>query len=641
MEESYKLFKSADDLSDSVLLNMISRRASKASGFWESQFDLSNVREKNRKYYLGSYLDEEVFDEDDRRYQDNRIFANVRTILPFVTARITQPEVLPSSNKQAAKTFAASFEMSLQGQMEKQYGKEKVRLMVQDNLAGERVGIGKWRYNRATDDLILERVDPRTVIIGYHSKQYEEPDFLQHELKKTVADLCLMFPEKKDKLYMALGIDKGTESQFERELDVKETWMYLPDENMMPYLYVCWSYQSILLGKEGDPNWKKDGSNVLDHQMMPFFFINFLNNGDHLIDETSFVEQSLWLQRIVDKRGQTIAQNAEYGGIGVPVFSSEAMSTEDAAKVKFSPEQRIVLNTQVQGNFDVWKAGDLQNFIIEDKFDTRNSVDNIWGAYNIFRGEQSDNKTLGQDVLLRDQASGRQQELIDAIDAGMERCYQILAQLMYRYFDEEHYYPYIGEDGSFAVAMVKQKDVDTGVTIRVKAGTSLPVDREQQRAATVKLFEMKGIDPYTAYKMFGFDDPETMTSRLVTWMSDPAKYLQDVKGEETSEEAEVDLRVVISGGEPQERDDIDGIYINHLNNFLLTNEYEQLPKNTQTRVSDFIRAVMAKGQAKLDKLQNQLPSAEDVVNFNQQTAVQEQPTPSEGQTAPPPVSPPI
>lgn len=636
--EEYKLFKSADELDDQVLMNMIERKVNAARGFWQTNFNLDSVREDNLKYYLGTYQDEELEDPDtDRRYYDPRIFSAIRTQLPFVTARITQPEVYPSSNKRRSVVFASEFEMALKGHAEKVYSREKVRLAAQDNLKGERVGLLKWRYDILKDDILLEHVDPRRVVISPDAKLYEEPPFLQEEVDMTVEQICKMFPEKEEKLFRALSIEKGTLSQLEKQLPVKETWMYLPDENYEPYLYVCYSWNKIMLGKDEDPNWRKGKPNVLDHQMIPYMFINFLNDGKHLIDHTSFIEQAKYLQRTQDKRGSTIAQNAEYGGIGVPVFGSDAITQTDAAKVKFSPEQRIILSQQVQGNFDVWRAGDMPNFVIEDKFDARNEIDNTFGTPNIFRGEQSNNNTATQDVLIRNQAENRQQELIDAIDAMMERFYQLLAQLMYRYFDSEHYYPYIGENGDFAVAMVKQTDIDTGISIRVKAGTSLPIDREQQRAAIMELAKLNLVDPYTLYKLYGFDDPEIMTDRLLMYSSAPDKYLQDIRGEETSREAEVDLKIALSGKTPEEREDIDPAYIEHLNKFLLTSEYEQLSDAKQVLVSDFIKLRMSQAQKKLDKLQNQLPNPQDVIQFNQAQATQEQSlAPQQGQPAPQP-----
>lgn len=605
MEDDKKIFD-ADSMSDQVFANTVKRRYEEASGHWESKYNLKSVRSKNNRDYLAKYVDEQLIDERyEEVYVDNRQFTSVRTIVPFLTARITQPEVTPVNGDDLSLQFAKDFEEALQRHAVKQMARAKVRLAVQDVLRGERVGVLKWRYDAFLDTVILERCKPNSITIGKRSSQFEEPDFVRHTQKRSVGDLVKQFPEKKDKIYELFGIDKGTPSQLEREYKINEDWIWVDLEEEKT-LVVGWTYQNFCFGKMKDPNWNYKGKNVADKSMVPFIFINFLNDGEGYLDQTSFMEQARWLQSNYNKRGQTIAESAKYGGTGVPIFAKGSISQKDVAKIHFSPIQRVLLDTpDVSKSFTTWQATPLPQFIVEDKYDDRNSIDNIWGTPNIFRGEQSKNNTLGQDVIVRDQAEGRQSDPVDCIDDAMERFYIIEAQMMYRYFTEDKFYNYLGNDGKFVSIVVSKPRIakNIGIEIGVNAGTSLPIDRAQKRATIMELLKLNKVGTLTAYKELGvFEDPEEAFKDYVMEQLDPKAMLDETDKRVFDREANEDLQLVIGGKVPDERDELPETYLNFLNEYLLSDKYKFLTADEQARVSEFIDAVLQKASRQMNKL---------------------------------------
>ena len=609
-----------NDIPDDVFLSATKRRRNEAEGFWDKRQSLKEVREKNNKEYLASYIDEQLVDERYQEvYNDNRQFTSIRTIVPFLTARITAPEVIPANGNDLSIQFAEDFEKVMQRHAEKQMARAKIRLAVQDVLRGERVGLLKWRYDGTMKNVVLEHVPTDSVIIGKRSRLFEEPDYLCHTLKKSVSDLLRMFPDKADDIKKLYGITRGTQSQLETVYDIREEWMWMEVDDKKE-LIVGWSWQNYLFGKIKDPNWNENGKNVLESPMIPFVFFNFLNDGSGYIDQTSFIEQAKWLQQNYNKRGQTIAENAKYGGTGVPIFAKGAISQKDVAKVRFSPIQRVLLDTaDVSKAFTTWQGGSLPQYIVEDKYDERNSIDNIWGTPNVFRGEQSKNNTLGQDVMIRNQAEGRLSDPVDCIDDSMTRFYLLEAQFMYRYFDEQKYYNYIGNDGKFVSLVISQQDIakNIGIQINVKAGTSLPIDRAQKRATIMELLKNNKIGTLTAYKELQlFDDPEAAYKEFVLEQLDPATSLSEADKQVFSREANQDLMMVIGGKEPEEREDIEDEYLAYLNDWLLKDKYmilQQKNPDAAARVSDFVDKIIAKAQRKADKMAMQ-PAPEATAN---------------------------
>jgi len=643
-----KAIYNAESLPDTTFGSMVKRRRNEAEEHWNKTQSLKEVRSRNNKDYLAKYIEDTLVDD---RYQevyvDNRQFTSVRTIVPFLTARITAPEVTPAKGTDLAIQFAHDFEEVLQRHLSRQQGRSKVRLIAQDLLRGERVGVGKWRYDAARKTVIFERCKPNSILIGKRSSLFEEPDFVGHTIERTVGELLQQFPDKEKKILELFGIEKGVPSQLEKQYDINEDWIWVHVDGKKELL-VGWSWQNFVFGKIKDPNWDEKGNNVIDEQMMPFVFLNFLNNGDGYIDDTSFMEQARWLQSNYNKRGQTIAENAKYGGTGVPIFAKGAITQKDVAKIRFSPIQRVLLDTNdVTKAFTTWQSQNLTQYIVEDKYDDRNSIDNIWGTPNIFRGEQSKNNTLGQDVMVRDQAEGRLGDPVDCIDDMMTRSYKIEAQLIYRYFDEAAYYNYIGSDGKFVSIVVDQKQIadNLGIQIDVKAGTSLPIDRAQKRATIMKLVERNRIGTLTAYKELGiFEDPEAAYKEFLLEQADPKASLEEVDKQVFDREANEDLQIVIGGKDPEEREDISEEYVQYLINWLETDKYKLLEEEdpeASARVSQFIDAIVAKMQRKADKIAMQpAPAGEEPpVPPEMQAAAEAQgQPPMTPPNAPPPIS---
>lgn len=614
MKEDTIYFTGMDDV---MFLNACKRRRQEAEGHWQ-KYGLQKIREQNVKDYLAKYVEEQLVDE---RYQevyvDNRQFTSVRTLTPFLAGRVTAAEVTPANGSDLAIQFAHDFEEALQKYTEKQQGRAKMRLGIQDVLKGERVGILKLRYDGVLKKILIEHVNPRKITMGKRGRQFEELDYLGEDLERSVYDLVATFPDKADKIKKLFGIEKGTPSQMEKVYTIKEEWMWIDVDNKKE-LCVGWTYQNFCFGKIDNPNWNRNGKNILESPMLPYVFINFLSSGDGHIDETSFMEQSHWSQKNYNKRGQTIAENAKYGGTGVPIFAKGSIQQKDVAKIRFSPIQRVLLDSaDVNKSFTVWQSTPLPNYIMEDKADLRDSIDNIWGSNAALRGQETQNKTLGQDVINRDQAEGRLADPVDCVDDSMTRLYQLLAQMFYCYNTEEQYVKYLGNDGKFVALAIHKAEIakNVGIEINVKAGTSLPIDRAQKRATVMELIKANKIGTLTAYKELDiFEDPEAAYKEYLLETVDPATSLQEVDKNKFNREANEDLQLVIGGKEPEEREDINEEYGAYLQEWLETDKYMMLQQSDEeaaARVSSFVDHIIEKLSRKANKIAMQPMQQED------------------------------
>jgi hypothetical protein len=617
------LAKAVDGLDSSELAEMLDAKIEESKGFWNGgKYKLDKRTQENEKFYLGEQVSDDDDGEQDNLTLDNRIFSSVRTIVPYVTTRITEPEVYPSSNSVAAKKFANDLEKALHIKADKENVKAKAKFSVEDAIIRRR-GYLKPRYDAATKNFFsVEYVPAESIIIDHKARSYEEPRYFRHCLEKSVDDLVIMFPDKEERIKELFNIkETSSKADYQALHDINEDWSFVTIKGELD-LVVCWSYKKEALGVIKDPNWRYGKTNFLENHMMPLVFFNVLNDGRTYIDKTSYVEQAKYSQNTIDKRGKQIGENAGLGSVGMPIVDSEALDEEQTEYLTYQGDTAIVLKVpdgkRIQDVFDTWKASTLPADVYKDKVDSIEAVNNAFGASSINQGVQSDNNTLGQDILLRDQSQGRQQDIVDAIDAAMNRLYLLMAQFMLVYGEEDELFRYVGENSEFDYIIMNTSSLDTNAEIRVKAGTSMPIDKSQRRATAKESANMKMIDPLSYWEIMDEPNAQKYAKRLMDFMADPKAFLSDTEEEIFNRDAYVDIEMIKQKQVPPFRDDLDKSYFDYLNKYVLSGDLEspKIDAEVKQAISSFIDIQLARGQKMLGMAETQLPTPQDVQTHN-------------------------
>lgn len=615
------------DEKDTAWIESLNKRVGESQSHWNSKYKLDQATKKNEKLYLNESTDD--FDDDERR-ADNRIFSSIRTIVPYVTTRITEPEVLPSANSNEAKKFAEDFEKAIYAKADTEKVRQKMKFALEDAIIRRR-GYLKLRYDPQTGNFCkVEYVPAESIIVDHKARPYEELRYFRHILDMSVKDMLTMFPDAKNKILTEFGLKADSPSaEFDKCYKVNEDWCFEPGKDGLD-LTVTWHYDKCMFEKLQDPNWRYGKTNFLDQHMMPLVYVNVLNDGRGHIDKTSFVEQAEGLQENVYERGNQISKNAGLGNTGMPVVNSGVLADDQSQYLEFEEDTVLELDlpegSRISDHFDVWKAGAMPNFVFDDKIDSRNAIDNAFGTPNVFRGEQSTNNTLGQDVLVRDQAFGRQQEMVDSIDAAAERLYVLMAQFLLVYGNEQELFKFVGDNAQFDYVLINTDNLDTNVLIRVKSGTSMPIDRAQRRATADKAASMNMIDPLTYWEIMDEGNAEKYAKRLVDFTNDPGGYMKDVNEEAFDRNAFVDIELMKQGATPPFRKDLPKEYFDYLNQWILNGNLEDpdIDPVAKETIRQFIDIQLARGQQMLGMAETQLPTTEEVNAANEQTDQQNQ-----------------
>ena len=615
--EEYELFDL--DLSDGDLNNMLIKSLQRNIDHWDGEpFSFGKVDDENVRYLLGEQFDRKYLRQGEEPVIDNRMFTATRAVLAYVNARVATPEVAPSGSDKHKIQFAKDFQHALYQHGVDNMLNRKAKAATKNLVVRKRAFL-KLRFDPnqgAYGDIIVETIDPADIIVDRFATYLNEPNTIYHRQRCTVEELISKFPKKKDAIQKALGIKRGVFTQRSQQITYYETWFGYYDKQNVRRQGLAWFLPqgNLVLGKMQNPNWIYTGDDVQDklvnfssEPIKPFITFNYLNNGKSYLDETSLFDQARPQQKALNKRSQQVMENADYVN-GRWVADSEAMSQDDATKFINKNPKTIALvksqNRPVKDSINVFDAQSLPNYVENLIYDHRNEIDQIMGTPNIFRGQQqSDANTLGENILIKQQAGALQDDLATSIDEAMTDYYRKLAQMMKVYYTEDHWFQIKGDDGKFDFVMLNGESLDGNVKISVEAGSTLPNDKQEMRAVIIKASEQNRIDNLSYWEgmIYGkLPDPETIVERLIKETNDPATYLQTVEQEAFNRDADVDLTLLINNKAPVERDDYPQGYLEHFNKYVMSNAYTQLAPDAQQRITAFLGDIAMKAMRTAD-----------------------------------------
>lgn len=603
------------DLEDDQLIKICSNQLEDDISHWEKEpWLLSQTDKENIAYMIGVQKDGTVANPNTQTpYVDNRLFASVRAMLAYATGQPAKPELLPSKTDAKYQHIARQTGMGLYQHVLDHNVNDDFRLATK-NLISRKRGCIKLRFDEdygPFGDIRTENVDPADVVVGRFSKYGQNPERIYHKQKASIQALADKFPDQKDVIFAYYGFKRGVYSQTSRIVTYWECWFSYYDPNDGKCEGLCWFIPNsdIILGKMKNPNWIYKGSkkqqkitNMTNAPIKPFVWLNYWNTGRSFIDETCLFDQGRPLQDILNKRGRQIVENADYANPRV-LANGSLWDEGDAKKfVNKSPKTIGLLNNMtpdanINNAVMVIQPSQLPSFVMEDKLDARNELDTMMGTPSQFRGSQSSsaaNPTLGQDILIKNQAGALQDDLVGVVNNSWETYYTYLLQMMNTYLDDDYFVMSKGQDGEYNHIMLNSDTIDTNVRVTITVDSTLPLDKQSQRATAMQLAQMNRIDDLSLFEILGMPDPEKLTERKLRWEIDRFTYMSSIEQQLMSNEAESDLTLIINGKVPEERDDYDEDYLNHFNLFITSNRFHKLPPATQQKLINFLHGVANK-----------------------------------------------
>jgi hypothetical protein len=246
--------------------------------------------------------------------------------------------------------------------------------------------------------------------------------------------------------------------------------------------------------------------------------------GEMPIDVTSRIEQVIYLQDNVNKRGKQISDIADHAR-GKNVFSSDSgMTKSDIELIDMGdPNQDIFVDGRVN---EVW------SFIpgVEEQEMTRSRVFSKMGAHATTRGErEADETATGRQILREGDFTKQDDEVEDTINTAAEQMADAAMQMIKLRYTEDHLVKILGEDGVVVFERINQDYVEDGMEITVAASA---VDKLRRKREAFELAGISMTDPLTFFEDIEVPDPKERAERLMIFTMSPEMYHQKYISEE-------------------------------------------------------------------------------------------------------------
>lgn len=501
---------------------------------YKNKFNYDGRASRNRKYYLGDQVDTSSLRDDQEKGVDNVIFRDMETLIPIANSRVPELSITPTFKNQQTREYATSTKKGLQTEWEVlQKMKKKIGIAIRNHQI-HYVAALKCGYDMETNKNWTEHVSGDDILVS------KDGSFVAEYIRdETLGDILDRFPEKEKEILTALGYGiKPVKEILDSPVTYIEAWT---NE------YVGWILDTIPLGMEKNPYFDYDGDDVngqkvkfnqFDAPRHPYIFLNYYNLGRHIMDDTTLIEQSIGAQDWINKRKRQIGANADSTN-GHWVTSGDFISKEEFAKLEGAIDEKIWLQKGLPKDGFVKITGQpLPDYIYNDLQDSRMAVDNIFGTHSTTRGEESGNRNLGQDILMKDQDFGRMDGYVrDGIEAFAQDWFEYQYHLYLVFATEDKSIP-IPEDDDFEsdnvifsrsrVPLIQKNDgtiIPVPVILKVQQGSTLPQDdvAEYQRAVQMKDI----LSPLDFFRKMGEPNPRELTKNLLIWMHNPMQLFKD------------------------------------------------------------------------------------------------------------------
>lgn len=535
-------------LDDEEIAVAIGNRVQNSETFWNSELNLDAKRDKAESYWLGTYFDTSKLHEGFQvPYQDNRIFVAIETLIPLALARPPQPIVMEAYDTEASRELAKSVEKWLLSKYEDLYMKGKFMMVARHLLIGYRTAVMKYRWDAEMGQLMqdgtrfgdvnVEVKRPQRVVIDAAAQDTNNIPLVGEYLTASVDELCSLYPKKKDHIYQRCGFQSGVAPDLNKRMGYVETWFDFHKRGTGESISaVAWKMQDLVLDSMKNPNWNYGGQetdqfgntvplNFCDKPQKPYVFFNFLNLGRYVLDDTSLTDQAMVLQDVLDKRGRQIVENADQANSGT-VINSDMIKASEVAKLIGDPGEKLMVKGDVRMAADRLPTNMLPEYVMQDKLDARNEIDNIFATHGATRGEVTGNKALGQDVLSQRGDGSRIQTLGTSIEDGADRLYKGLVQMGKVFYDLPQLQRYSSPDSSTSFTEFGQQQIEPGIKVRVKSGSVAPENHESKKQETIQM--MAVLDPLSIAEGLNKENPKEFAKRMMYYKVFPDKYLSEV-----------------------------------------------------------------------------------------------------------------
>jgi hypothetical protein len=582
------------EIKDEKLIENINQRIEDSKTYYNDSngFDLEQKRSENLRMYLGVQADAADYYDQEEPYIENQIRRAVDSIVAYATARTPQSVCTPAEDTPQAKKFAAN--------LEKAHNLHSVEFDLRGIIE---ICVRSWLLNQAA--YILLEFDPSygdngeiiprfipcdELVVDKNARYGDNPEFITIYEKHSIEELLYTYPEKKQEIMDSMGIKRVGPKNVAVEVVIKKTWFTYWAKDGKPKEAIAVHYDNVMLGKFRDVNWLEGRQNFLHAPVKPIIPLNVINDGKHWIDFSTPLDDGIRMQKLLNARGKQISLNASRSN-GTTVVDGKAsgLTKEDVENWTGGENQKIYLKKKAQGvpidNVIHQIPGqDVKPFVIQDKQDMRNQLSSLMSVPVDQTGADlsGDDTTLGQDLLKKSNDDARQDMIVRALDRMLYKYFNLLTQMMFVWYDEDHFFPWLDSDGSFEKIVIKRYYFDDGMRVNVKGSSTIAFDKNREQAMMMHFADKNQMSLLDSFRIAGFENPQKLYDNWAKQQKDPFELVRDANDAYDDGDAYAEFLELMNGKEPPFKEDASKDFILTLRKLMLSNKYLKADKKYQT-----------------------------------------------------------
>ncbi len=498
------------------------------------------------RYYLGYQTDVGDIAPYKAKSVYNRIFEGTETIVPVVTGSAHQFIAIPGEENDLSVERAKR----LQKVLSRKYADIEMQRLLEEatrDIILKRFGVLEWFWDANLDDVNVRTLDPRLVLIprlrvdanGGLPYTLELQEYVRDEIEEFFPGINPddLVVGRRNEAFSQLDPYEPRPSLMESEVDnhvyqvilakTPEYWVYKQNETIlkrMPNPYYDFEGTEEKT-EETKPNGKikvktyKRFLNHLDRPRINLVFLTPFTTGEAPVSDTSLAEIALPIQDDINVQKRQIINNLLQMGNGQIYIDADAMPQELIDQITSEPGLVMVGKNLASENRIRREAGvQLPEAHFANLQDSIVAFDNVFGTQAALRG-QSQGGTLGGQIMNRDQALSRVEQITRVLNRGVAMVADGLVQMMKMYYTEEQLVKILGKDGAIEFVRFKNKDIEDGVVIDVKSGVPVMLDPQARFNQAIQLWQLGALDPETLFERLDFADPQMAAQKLAAWKS--------------------------------------------------------------------------------------------------------------------------
>lgn len=600
-------------MSDEEIAKAVGNRVKQSENYWNEKLTLDKIRTNVDSFYLNNYYSQDDLYDFQVEYKDNRLFVAIETLVALAISKPPQPIVMQSYDTDASYELAQNLQKALLCKYEDLYLKGKFQMIARHLLMGYRLGVMKVRWDDTIGvlqddgtrfgDLAVDVVRPQRIVLDAGAQYIGDVPLIAEYRSSSLEELCEKYPDKKDEIMTASGKKRGQLTSREGHVELHFTTF---KENKQTEAIV-WKYKDVILDSTKTPFWNYDETytdatgrtrqaNFLPKPTKPYVLFNFTNLGRWVIDDTSLMDQAIPLQKIANKIGRQIVENAEQANSGT-IWNSLMVDPDDVSKLLGDPGEKVVAKGDVTKAAARLPYNELAQYVRDERMDARNEIDNLFSTHGASRGETTGSKTLGQDVMSQRGDAARINVLATSIEDGGDRLYKFETQVFKVFYDIPQLFRYSTEDSVSPQFFGFSRDqIEDNVGIRVKTGSVIPEDPIAQKQETMEMAPL--LDPFNLAKGLNKPNPKEWAKQNLMYKLFPDQYMTEIldytPGQNSSDPRALGhLQMLINGKEVPPEQNPTKAYLATMQAFIESDNFKQLSQEQQQKVSAYVQQLLS------------------------------------------------